>query len=500
MAMRNATISAGSNDISWEDFQQKFEEWKAEEEKFIEDECTTTYLSNDGGSDDEANDVNLWYKFRKAVLLIQAPKGRTDKKLDFEDNQRTSEYEHFSLLHPELKNVDPHLTDYEHDFVTVCDYDDMKSAITAFMETYGRKAKAASLYFNGYNNNESEEEGSDVKFKIKKTFLLIQTSAGLLDKTPEFLDTTSKDKVERTSEYIEWSKDHQDYCTLHPHLKKVDLKEDPECTEVQDYEQMKSAVAEFMEKYGRKAVAASMYFHGKRDNNKEQSTDSEATGSDGEAKGNEVKTSYLFKQASLLIETPTNNKLASGGNQHTSVNAPEPHPGVRPKVVITERVSVYSYDEMKSAVGNFMESHGRKAIVASMYFNGHGEQLDDKHAQLRFQKPMKESENLDTVLADLHTIHQEKKSDAEKLPRKFQVFFFQCYSYLHSEPVSYDRMQVRYYTSDTNRKTTSMVKFDELDVNLLKHSHHEELETHATEEESSFTPDAPVEELQGLQI
>ena len=173
--------------VYWEELQQKLHEWEEEERKFIEEERQIVYEPNNAGSEQQTEDseaVNI-NKYEKAFLLIQAPTEsevstksyKAAEKLEYADNRRTSQYEHFCLLHPDLKNVDPKVT--EQDFVTVSSYNEMKSAMTGFMESYGHKAKAASVCFNGYNDNVGEGNGNDVNphCKIKKEFLLIQTDS-----------------------------------------------------------------------------------------------------------------------------------------------------------------------------------------------------------------------------------------------------------------------------------------------------------------------------------
>ena len=110
--------------------------------------------------------------------------------------------------------------------------------------------------------------------------------------------------------------------------------------------------------------------------------------------------------------------------------------------------TVYSYDDMRKVTSDFMAEFGRKAKIASVYFNGHGEsEDDDEHAQLSFQKPMQPNENLDTVLADFNAILQ--KSNTDELPRIFNVVFCQCYGHKYHDKENYDqRMRVRCLTSE----------------------------------------------------
>ena len=485
--------------ISWEEFQEKLEGWEEEEREFIEEERYIDYGCNDDDSEDAES-----YKYEKAFLLIQAPMEseiseknfpklkflKPAEKLEFADNLRTSQYENFCMLHPDLKNVDPKVT--EQDFVTVCKYNEMTSSLTSFLESYGRKAKAASLCFSGYSDNDSEENGNDVnpRCKIKMAFLLIQTPAGLTNKHVEFLDP---DVEQHSSDYEKIHQQHPDYCTLHPQLKRVDRKVSViECVTAQDYDEMKLAVTEFIEKYGHKSVAASMYFYGKSDNNNEERShdgyedgSDEKKGSDGEEKGHKVNTSHILKKAFLLIQPPTNENMTNRCRSTTELEAPKQHASASsesPKVTICERISVYSYDEMKSAVNAFMENLGKKTLVASVYFNGHGKPLanDPERAQLCFDRPMQEDENLDTVLLNLEDIWSKSThSTKNEYPWQFNVFFFQCYSHLHHTQGSDDgRMQVCHYTSNIDPRTQFRVRKDEL---TLKYSHHQQLEKHASD-------------------
>ena len=322
-----------------------------------------------------------------------------------------------------------------------------------------------------------------------------------------------------------------------------------ECVTVDDYDEMKSAVTTFIDKPDRKSVAASLYFYGKSDNyNKERSNNGENKVSDGEEKANDgeemdkdggekaddveekgndgkkndsdveqkgssVSKSHIFKKAFLLIQTPTNKRSPKQPTSTAELDVHTQQASVNselPKVTICERISAYSYDEMKSAVNAFMENHGNKTLVASVYFNGHGKRLatDHKKAQLCFNKPMQDNENLDTVLQDLEDIWEKSKcSNKNVYPWQFKMFFLQCYSHLHDKQESYeDRMQVCCYTSDMNPTTTNRERRDDI---TLKFSHHIELEKHASDEqarvektEDKFTPDVldADEKLGSLQL
>ena len=95
-----------------------------------------------------------------------------------------------------------------------------------------------------------------------------------------------------------------------------------------------------------------------------------------------------------------------------------------------------------------MAKYGRQAKIVSVYFNGHGESEEgEENARLSFHEPMRQDENLDTVLRDLNAILQ--KSNTDELPLMFNVVFCQCYGHKYHDGGSYDlRMRVRPLSSD----------------------------------------------------
>ena len=460
---RHRTFAA-TRAITLEEFQQELAKYGAEEIKFITKERCLVHVPNNDDSEEE--DI-CDFKVEKAFLLIQAPTGRSNEKLEFADNQRTSEYEHFCMLYPDLdlQNVDPQVNDTQP--VIVCNYDEMNSSIATFMECYGRKAKAASVYCNAYSDKDS---------KFKKAFLLIQTRAGLTDENLEFLDP---DVEKVTSEYEEFREQHPGYCTLHPHLKTVDLKESfIKCVDVDDYDEMKSEVTKFVEEHGRKAMAASTFLYGYSDQ-------------DSEKKG-----SYKLRKTFLHIQIPTK-RIKQLASEYPTRELPNV---ISPEVTVCERITVYSYKEMKSGVRNFMDNYGREAIVASVYFNGHGKSLDDYDAQLRFKNPMQKSENLGRVLEDLNGILIRTCYRPGECPKPFEVVFCQCHAHKHRMRESYDcRKHVLCFTgnkSDYHSDNGSWMRPDCHHISELtschvmrdpftlkcKYSHHVQLEEHAKQE------------------
>ena len=179
-----------------------------------------------------------------------------------------------------------------------------------------------------------------------------------------------------------------------------------------------------------------------------------------------------------MLQFPSLDKLDPSSNTHIFTYNTES--------ILLQLSSVYSYDEMKATVKGFMEENGSKAMVAHVYFNGHGARLNDTQAQLTFKYPMKSNENLDTVQADMSNILNKSRVKLGR-PNKLNLVFCQCHGHRRQEATN-PLMDVVHFTTDVRpyshaRYLPATLVCDK--ILTMEDSHHVQLEEYAYEMQES---------------
>ena len=206
-------------------------------------------------------------------------------------------------------------------------------------------------------------------------------------------------------------------------------------------------------------------------------------GEDGSNEINNMGANYarILNLALLLIQAPVKYKKSleldakSRDLQYKNFIKIHPILNKENKKVHIEETEVYSYDQMKKKISDFIKKHASRAIVASVFFNGHG---NENGMCFNEHKPGTEVK-LDTVIQDLQDSVKANRSALKlqskkgELPGKVRLVFGQCFAHLYSPITISPDFKVHHFTSEDKMYTLVLENLDGEDV---VDSHHVQLE------------------------
>ena len=151
----------------------------------------------------------------------------------------------------------------------------------------------------------------------------------------------------------------------------------------------------------------------------------------------------------------------------------ERHPSLKKEnqKVHKEEKKVEDYEEMKMEILDFIKEHASRAIIAPVFFNGHGTENGICFHKNKDGKDVP----LQTVIQDLEEVVKATRSASElQWPGSVELIFCQCFAHQYSQPDSPD-FEVYHFTDEKFTKTFVREKRDKLTEDVVD-AHHEELE------------------------
>ena len=213
-------------------------------------------------------------------------------------------------------------------------------------------------------------------------------------------------------------------------------------------------------------------------------TNAEADDGEDESKGiNNIGSEFsqILNLTLLLIQAPVKYKRSleidakARDLQYKNFIKLYPFLNQENKKVHIEDTKVYSYDQMKKEILDFMEKHASRAVTALVFFNGHGNENGMCFDEHKVGAEVK----LDTVIQDLQDTVKANRSalksqSKDELPSKVELIFGQCFAHLYS-PIKSPDFEVHHFTSEDMKYTLIIETPDGEDV---ADSRHLQLEDH----------------------